>query len=336
MDIYYTNKHKLHNTDAILVNGKPFDTQEIPQRAEIILNTLQEKQLGSLYEPVDHGLDPILQVHTPDYIHYLQTIYEENARFYQSDEPVLPETFAPRGALYRPNICIGLAGYYSYGTGSPILQGTWEAAYWSAQCALSAADRVKQGFTSYALCRPPGHHAGKSWYGGYCYINNAAVAARYMGEQTAILDIDYHHGNGTQDIFYEDPSIFYCSLHAHPDDDYPFYWGSDTEIGEAEGLGYNRNYPLPQQIEDSSYLRIIEEAVSVIADFRPNYLVISAGFDIVKDDPCGGFNLSTSCLYEIGKLISSLSLPTLIVQEGGYLLSRLGINVITFLNAFQP
>jgi acetoin utilization deacetylase AcuC-like enzyme len=236
---------------------------------------------------------------------------------------------------------IGRAGYYSFGTYSPILKGTWDAAYWSAQCALSAAHDVASGAqTAYALCRPPGHHAATDLYGGFCYLNNAAIAARSLGERVAILDIDFHHGNGTQEIFYMDPAVLYCSLHADPDQEYPYFWGAANEIGEGAGKGYNCNYPLPLGCDDELYLQTLDQALRRIQEFQPRYLVVSLGLDIIQGDEVGGFRVTPAGLGEIGQRIAALRheeapLPTVIIQEGGYLLSELGELVVRFLRVFE-
>ncbi len=187
-------------------------------------------------------------------------------------------------------------------------------------------------------------------YGGFCYLNNAAIVARYLqdsppllgqgsgersGTKVAILDFDYHHGNGTQAVFYDDPSVLFCSLHADPEDEYPYYWGYADERGEGPGEGYNRNFPLPLGVEDGPYLEALAEALDAIRDYGPNYLVVSAGFDIFTGDPVGGFNVSTKGIAQIGRAVAALGLPTVIVQEGGYLLMSLGENAVAFLEAFQ-
>jgi acetoin utilization deacetylase AcuC-like enzyme len=393
MKIIYTDRHKLHATEGLLIEGQPTQNYEVPARAEIILNAVQAAGLGPASAPTDHGLDPILAIHDADFVTFLQNVYAQNAAYYEQNVPFSPETFAPRGFRRKPgpHNYWGLAGYYSFGVGSPILEGTWEAAYWSAQCALSAAEAVLAGErVAYALCRPPGHHAARDLYGGFCFLNNAAIAARHLqtphlpqkassnslkvrvradpaanredavgersralsqgdvspeekqsaegpGVRVAILDIDYHHGNGTQEIFYADPTVLYCSLHADPDSDYPYYWGGADERGEGAGEGTNRNWPLPPKTGDAAYLAALDEALGVIGEFEPRYLVISAGFDIVAADPVGGFTVSTDGLHEIGRRIAALSChtPTVIVQEGGYLLGRLGENALAFLSAFE-
>jgi acetoin utilization deacetylase AcuC-like enzyme len=337
MVIVYTDRHKRHATDEVWLEGRPFDTEEIPARADIILSAVHTAQLGPVIAPSDRGLEPILAVHDAGFVHFLRTVYAEHTAHYKQSEPVFTWTFATRHQGRKPKSFLGLMGYYAFGWGSPILEGTWEAAYWSVQCALSAADRVRAGErAAYALCRPPGHHAAADLYGGFCYLNNAAIAARYLqsGARVAVLDIDYHHGNGTQAIFYADPAVLFCSLHAHPDDDYPYYWGEADERGAGAGDGYNRNWPLPQGVDDDGYLAALDAALVAVREFEPRYLVVSAGFDIVAGDPVGGFRVTTEGLREIGRRIAKLDLPTVIVQEGGYLLDTLGGNAVAFLQAF--
>jgi acetoin utilization deacetylase AcuC-like enzyme len=234
----------------------------------------------------------------------------------------------------RPRGLRGLLGYYAFGSGSPILEGTWEAAYWSAQCALTAAGLLRRGERLvYALCRPPGHHAGPDLHGGYCYLNNAAIAAHSLraAGRVAILDVDYHHGNGTQLIFYSEPDVLFCSLHVHPDEGYPYYWGGAEERGAGLGEGANRNWPLPGSTGDDEYLPVLACALATIEAFRPQNLVVSAGFDGLEGDPEGSFRLSVAGLAEIGRRIGALGLPTAIIQEGGYRLEVLGESAVAFL-----
>jgi acetoin utilization deacetylase AcuC-like enzyme len=336
--IVYSDRHKLHGTDQVCLEGRPFDTYEVPARAEAILNALLATKLGTMTAPVDHGLAPILAVHNAGFVHYLQTAYAQSTAYFGESGPVMAWTFANRHACRKPEGFLGQKGYYAFGWGTPILDGTWEAAYWSAQCALTAADLVRAGEgVAYALCRPPGHHAATDLYGGYCYLNNAAIAARSLlvdGARIAILDVDYHHGNGTQIIFYRDPDLFYGSLHAHPDEEYPYYWGDVDEQGEGPGTGANRNWPLPRGTGDVRYLETLDEVLATIREFGADYLVVSAGFDIVDGDPEGGFRVTDGGLREIGERIAALYLPTVLVQEGGYLLNRLGEHAVAFLRAF--
>jgi acetoin utilization deacetylase AcuC-like enzyme len=186
------------------------------------------------------------------------------------------------------------------------------------------------------LCRPPGHHAGKANCAGYCYVNNAAVAANWLSKigKTAILDIDYHAGNGTQEIFYERADVFTISIHADPDFEYPYYLGYADETGTGAGLGFHRNFPLPAGTDDNAYIETINKAASLIADYKPSFLVISAGMDLFEGDPLGKFKVTRTGIHQIGKKIATLSLPTLVVMEGGYNNAALGENIVSLLENF--
>jgi acetoin utilization deacetylase AcuC-like enzyme len=335
MKTFYSLRHSLHAPNGVLVEGFPFISEEVTERAELILQAIQAANFGPVEEPADFGLEPLLAVHDRDYLSFLQTAYAQNATLLGKEAPVLPGSVAPRSCRRKPRGFLGQVGYYGYGVGSPILAGTWEAAYWSAQCALSAASRVRQGDrAAYALCRPPGHHASWDLYGGFCYLNNVAAASRWLGGRAAILDIDYHHGNGTQEIFYEDSQILFCSLHAHPDDDYPYFWGDSGETGAGAGQGYNLNVPLPPRTTDSEYLRALDPVLERIRRHVPEHLFVSLGLDIAEGDEVGGFCISAGGFKQIGRRIGALDIPTVIVQEGGYLLEKLGENVLAFFDGF--
>ena len=218
-----------------------------------------------------------------------------------------------------------------------IVEATYAAALASANCALSAAQAISNGeHSAFALCRPPGHHAGKDYAGGYCFINNAAVAANWLSAKgkVALLDVDYHCGNGTQDIFYERADVLTISIHADPNVEYPYYWGYADETGTGAGLGYHKNFPLEKGADNTRYLSALEEALSLVREFDPKYLVVSAGMDIYTDDPLGTIKVTTAGIREIGKRIASLGLPTLILMEGGYNNEALGRNMINFLGEF--
>ena len=339
LPVIYSERHRLHNTAGVLVEGRPLDSFELPVRAEIILEAVQDAGLGPVSAPWDHGLAPILALHDADYVQFLRSVYEAQAAYYQEPGPVIPWTFADRHPARKPQTFHGLKGYYAFGWGTAILEGTWEAAYWSAQCALSAADLVRAGEPlAYALCRPPGHHAAADLYGGYCYLNNAALAAQSLLAEgpVAILDVDYHHGNGTQLLFYENPAVLYCSLHVHPDEDYPYYWGDVDERGSGAGEGTNYNWPLPRDTGDERYLSALDDALAVVRGWMPRHLVLSVGFDGLEGDPEGGFRLTLGGLQQIGLRIAALGLPTVVVQEGGYRPETLGQSAVTFLSALLP
>ena len=338
MQIVYTPRHKQHATDAVEIDGFPFVCEEEPIRAEVILNALRDAHLGTVISPADHGIDPILAAHDADFVDFLRHAHERSAATFGEPGPVFVWTPAPRQALRKPQGFMGQKGYYAFGWGTPILEGTWDAAYWSAQCALTAADLVRAGESAvYALCRPPGHHAAADLFGGFCYLNNAAIAARYLqrsGSSVAILDIDYHHGNGTQSIFYSDPTVLFCSIHADPDHAFPYFWGGSEEQGDGQGRGFNVNIPLASEIGVAEFMTALGTALERVQAFGPDVLVLCVGFDIARGDPLGGFNVTTKDMTTIASRIAEQAIPTLIVQEGGYRPERLGEQATAFLGPF--
>ena len=220
-------------------------------------------------------------------------------------------------------------------TACPISAETWESACWSAFSAVEAAEAVMSGEpAAYALCRPPGHHAFADVAGGFCFINNSAVAAqrlRKSAARVAILDVDLHHGNGTQGIFYARPDVLTVSIHADPVRFYPFFWGYADERGEGAGLGYNYNLPLERKSGDAVFLEALEAACKRIEAFAPEALVVALGLDAFEGDPFGGLSVSTPGFARIAEAIAKLGLPAVIVQEGGYLCDELGDNLTSFL-----
>jgi acetoin utilization deacetylase AcuC-like enzyme len=343
MEIVYSQRHARHAT-TLQLPGCPIPCFEIPARAEAIVQAIHEAGLGELTEPHDFGMTPIADVHDPDFVRYLQAAYHSSRPFFEGAKPAIPDTYSGRGWRHKPSGWPGQLGYFCFDATAPILEGTWEAAYWSAQCAVTAADRVRSGsHFAYALCRPPGHHAARDQHGGFCYLNNAAIAASALrngtGQRVAILDIDYHHGNGTQEIFYADPNVLVCSLHANPDVDYPFFWGGQGERGEGSAVGCNRNWPLPHRVSERDYLAALAEAVAVIQKFAPGFLVLSAGFDFMEGDPApladGAFQVGASGLDSVARMVANLGLPTVIIQEGGYNVERLGRYVVRLLTGLS-
>jgi acetoin utilization deacetylase AcuC-like enzyme len=217
------------------------------------------------------------------------------------------------------------------------VNGTYEAALSSANCALSGTQALLESeHVAFALCRPPGHHAGKDYAAGYCFINNAAVAANILTSEgkVAVLDIDYHAGNGTQDIFYSRSDILTISIHADPAYEYPYYAGYAEETGAGDGLGFHHNYPLPAGTDDSQYIETLRAAIEQTSRFQPKYLIVSAGMDIYDGDPLGKFKVTQKGIREIGNQIESLGFPTLFVMEGGYANETLGDNIIILLEPF--
>lgn len=345
MNIFYSEAHRNHYPPfEVFDGGQRVPYYENPDRIDKILFALNKTDWANLIEPTDFGLDPILAVHDKDYINFLASCWTE---WLASDSSIsaspdahafLPATFALRRKARPTSSLHGRGGYYMMDLSACIVAGTYQAALASANCALSCASSVFSNQQSaFALCRPPGHHAGKDYAGGYCFINNASVAANWLSQKskTALLDIDYHAGNGTQDIFYERNDVLTISIHGDPDFEYPHYAGFADETGAGDGLGFHKNFALPKGTDDKNYLIALDEALEMIKKFSPNYLVLSTGMDTFDGDPLGKFKVTRNGFSEIGKRITSLNLPTAIIMEGGYANEELGKNVVTLLENFK-
>ena len=339
MKVYYSEAHRQHEPPFEVFDGglrTPY--LENPDRMDRILNALRQTEWAEIVEPKALGLDPIYAVHDKDYVDFLSTSWTEWLASEAEDKStLLPATFALRRHPQKPTSLLGRAGYHMMDLSACIVEGTYAAALASAYCALSAAETVANGErAAFGLCRPPGHHAGRDYAGGYCFINNASVAANWLSQQgkVAVLDIDYHCGNGTQDIFYDRADVLTISIHADPDFEYPYYAGYAHEMGSGAGLGFHKNFPLDKGTDEARYLSTLEEALTLIREFAPKQLVISAGMDIYAEDPLGKIRVSTEGIGEIGKGISELDLPAVIVMEGGYNNEALGKNIVRFLAPF--
>lgn len=341
MHTFYYRHHEKHDPAWLHHADTPDKNRyysEVAQRGHVIHDALKKAALGPISQPGDFGLDPIAEIHEYEMITLLQTAYE---RMLQEEKQgvALPETFSVGHRPHRRSLSIwGQLGSACFDTSSPIFEHTWEAAYWSAQTAVSAAALLLAGGerVTYALCRPPGHHAMRSMFGGFCYLNNAAVAANWLaqqGKRVAILDIDYHHGNGTQDIFYGRSDVLFCSIHADPLYEYPYYWGYADEFGSGHGENYTFNFPLPLKTGERRYMEAFDAALHKIRLFVPDTLIVSLGVDTFIGDPVGGFQLTTDTFTRLGAKIAAFDLPTAVIQEGGYLLNHLGSNVVAFLGA---
>ena len=318
--VFYTPRHLTHDPAA--------GHADQPARAETLLSAARACGLVE-HAPADWGMSPIGAVHSPGLLAFLQTSYHRFAKLPEGPRPAIPDGFAVRElGEHLPRSIWGQLGHYCTDNLTPILEETWPAAYWAAQTALSAAAAIADGAAlSYALCRPPGHHAYRDLYGGYCYLNNAAIAAQWLvehGRRPAILDIDYHHGNGTQAIFYERADVFFCSLHADPEDEQPDYSGFAHETGRGEGEGFTLNLPLPLDTGPQAYLAARIRGLAAVEAFGPVVLVLSLGFDTITGDPHGGLRLGPETFTDIGRAMTELHRPLLLVQEGGYLLPALG------------
>jgi acetoin utilization deacetylase AcuC-like enzyme len=270
----------------------------------------------------------------------LITLYKTAELRLTNDETLYPSVFPRRSQTVGDPHDLHKAGYFCFDSGTPLTGATWQAAAWSVACADEASRIVESGASrvAYGLCRPPGHHASRDLFGGYCYFNNAGIVAKRLRSKgkVAILDIDFHHGNGTQDLFYRDDRVLYVSIHGTPVDFYPYFSGFAEERGAGHGMGYNLNIPLPSGVDGQEYRRVLEgQALSAIAAFSPSQLIVSAGFDTFKSDPIGAFTLETADYGVLGELIGRLGIPTVVLQEGGYWVDDLGLNVVTFLRGLQ-
>ncbi len=344
MKIFYSDLHFQHAPAfEVFDGGVRVPTFEVPERAERILAALRKTGWAEILPPVDFGLNPILAVHDRDYVEFLASAWTEwlatapEADSATDKSALLPATFALRGQAHPAKSLLGRAGYYMMDLSAPIVAGTYAAALASANCALSAAQAITHASFTFALCRPPGHHAGKSHCGGYCYLNNAAIAAHWLSARgkVALLDIDYHAGNGTQDIFYERSDVLSISIHADPAFEYPYYAGYAEERGAGAGLGFHHNFPLPAGTSDEEYLATLNAALHLIREFHPTALVISAGMDIYSEDPLGKIHITREGIRQIGARIAELHLPTAVIMEGGYNNDALGDNVVAFLGEFE-
>jgi acetoin utilization deacetylase AcuC-like enzyme/GNAT superfamily N-acetyltransferase len=294
---------------------------ERPARIDAILKGLGD--LSMERRAVRHHDDrPIRAVHDPDFVNYLAAVCKN----IPPGQAVYPYVFPIRRPERKPKDKTVRAGYYCIDTFTPLSETAYRAARAAADCAISGADLILHGDQLvYALCRPPGHHAERRVYGGFCYFNNAAIAAHRLSEKgkVALLDIDFHHGNGSQDIFYRRDDVLVVSIHGHPNHAYPYFSGFADETGEGRGLGFNRNYPLPEGVDDARYLEVLGQAIKDIRNFKPTWLVVSLGLDIMRGDPTGSFTVGPQGMKRIGETLGKLGLPTLVVQEGGYSLRNL-------------
>ena len=315
-------------------NGALAPYAEVPGRVATILAAI-----GPAEAPADAGTAPIHAIHPPAYCAMLQEVprlWREAGRPGKAIPYAFPVARRRPLALSRVD---ALLGAHAMDTVTPITADTWTASYWSSQAAIGATRSVLAGErAAFALCRPPGHHAGADYCGGYCHLNHAAIAAQAARDagvaRVAILDIDYHHGNGTQDIFWDRGDVFYASLHADPATDFPFFWGHADEVGAGAGQGTTRNLPLPRGTDGEAFRRAQGQALDAVARFDPGLVVVSFGADTWEGDPISAFRVTTGDYRRIAADIAALGVPTAIIMEGGYAVDALGTNVATFLAGF--
>ena len=338
MRAFYTDAHLSHQPPEIIGRGKPIPHWEVASRADSLLSALKAGG-HSVEAPESVGLAPIAAVHDPGYLTFLETAWQRWQDLPNAPDAVQANAYPVRHMTGKPTDIVGLAGYYMATNSAPIVEGTWAAALGAVDTAVAAARAVLDGDgASYALCRPPGHHAYGDLAGGFCYLNNVAIAACEMLQElprVAILDVDVHHGNGTQGIFYSRRDVFFCSLHGNPAEYFPFFAGYAHEHGEGEGLGFNLNLPQAFGTGDEDYLSSLDQGLDAIRRFAPDALLVSLGFDAYADDPIGFLTISTEGFGRIGEAIARMGLPTVLVQEGGYNVADLGKNLTSFLKGFE-
>ena len=338
MKVVFSKAQKRHDPQMFFSSGAPVPNPEVPERATRLLQAAQTSGLKA-EKPDDYGREWIGKVHTPRYLHYFENIFRRWSHIEGGSPEVIPGIQPGHRDGGYPASAVGQAGWHHSDTASPITRDTWGSALWSAHSATHAAFQVLAGESAcYALCRPPGHHASAEVAGGFCYFNNTAIAAevlRSAHERVAILDVDVHHGNGTQRVFYMRHDVLTLSIHADPVRFYPFFWGYPEECGDGEGLGFNCNLPLQRGTADDDYANTLSAAIERIRTFNPGALVVALGLDAYLGDPLRGLAVTTGGFGRIGEQVGTLRLPTVIVQEGGYLSDALGDNLAAFLAGFR-
>jgi acetoin utilization deacetylase AcuC-like enzyme len=338
MKVVHTSRHLGHDPQVEIEASTLQPAFEHIGRAEAIHTALRADPTFELLEPGDWGTAPIEAVHEAGLIRFLHDAWSEYQHYRPNTREVVPDVFlrpelrAGMDPTTEPEAIEARLGWWAYEVTTPITEGTFDAALGAVDTALSATSLVLGGErAAYGLCRPPGHHAGSSLYGGYCFLNNAAIAAHHVasttGTRVTILDVDYHHGNGTQQIFYERDDVQYVSLHADPARAYPYVTGFTDETGTGRGRGSNSNIVIPAGTDNDAYLASLDQACDLIGDFAPSLLIVSLGLDTFIDDPIADLALTAEGFERCGGRVGQLDLPTVVLQEGGYDVASLGENV---------
>lgn len=345
MKAVYSPLHLRHDPSVEIEASSLQSPFEHGGRIEVIREALVAHGGFDMAEPDEWGSGPVEHVHDPGLVRFLETAWADYQREVRSVREVVPDVFAVAGLRRgmgpgrEPTHPGARLGWWAFETTTPIVEGSYEAARGAVDVALTAASFVVAGErAAYGLCRPPGHHATRSLYGGYCFFNNAAIVAHRVatttGTRVTVLDVDYHHGNGTQEIFYERGDVQYVSLHGDPQRAYPYHVGFADETGAGAGAGANLNLPLPAGLDDGGYVAELERAAEAIAAFGPSLLVLSLGLDTYVDDPICDLALTTEGMARAGAVVASLGLPTVVLQEGGYDVDTLGANALAWLAPF--
>ena len=338
MDVVYSEAHLLHAPRRFISRGEWADNPEVPARA-LKLVAAARAAGHRVIAPDDFGPAALQVVHSPQHLAFLESAHRRWSELDGAADDLVPNTHPIRLEAHYPRGVVGQAGWHVADTACPIGAGSWEAARASANVALHAAQLVLDGArTSYGLCRPPGHHAYGDLSGGFCLLNNIAIAAEHMRTKlatVAIIDIDVHHGNGTQGIFYARGDVLFVSVHADPSAFYPFFTGYEGERGAGAGAGANLNLPVALGEGDDAYVEAVNRGVDAIRAFAPEALLISLGFDAYVDDPLSPLAVTSGGFEAAGAAIAGLGLPSVLIQEGGYDCKSLGRNLMAFLAGFQ-
>ena len=343
MKVVYTPAHLLHDPEVEIERSSAHSPFEHTGRAEKIRETLAADKAFEFASPTAWGTELITKIHNPGLLKFLSTAWADYQRDVKQVREVVPDMFfksnlrEKMGDRVEPESINGKLGWWCFETTTPLTMGTYEAARGAVDVAMSATKIVLDGAkNSYGLCRPPGHHATTDLYGGYCFFNNAAIAAHHVasttGTKVTVLDVDYHHGNGTQQIFYERDDVQFVSLHGDPVRAYPYFTGYVDEVGSGKGRGSTLNVPLAARTDDDSYMKSLERACESIKKFGPSMLIVSLGLDTFITDPISDLSLTTPGYDRCGALVGELGLPTVVLQEGGYDINALGINVQSWLH----
>jgi len=337
----YSHKHALRDAKTEVYGGEIITPFECPKRAEIILNRIEKVQLGPIEPPDEYDMRTVEKVHDLGFLSFLENCWHDwQAAGFKGEALANCWPTRTMNSTHIPNHIEGKIGHYALACETTISEGTWEAAVASKDVALTATDKVLKGKRAvFALCRPPGHHAAKDQFGGYCFLNNAAISAQYAldngAKRVAILDVDFHHGNGTQNIFYNRNDVFFLSLHGTPMEAFPYFLGHADEKGQGKGLGFNVNYPMPPQTEYKMWKAALIAAIQKINDYKPDILLVSLGVDTFENDPISFFKLKSTDFSDYGELLASLDLPTVFIMEGGYAVEEIGINAVNVLTGFK-
>ena len=341
MKVFYTEAHRKRASKTELYGGELVRPFECPERMDYIIGRLSETGFGEIIPPTEVQSDALLKIHDAGYLSFLKSAWDDWKLAGFKGEAV-PTVWQSRSmpSPHIPDFIEGKIGYYCLAAETSISNGTAEAAWASLDVALSGAERIlASDYSAFSLCRPPGHHASHDQFGGYCFINNAAVAAQHMRdkglERVAVLDVDFHHGNGTQAIFYHRSDVLFLSLHGDPMAAFPHFLGHKDEIGIGDGEGFNFNFPMPAGTDFSKWSNALDSALHQISKFGADAVIVSIGVDTFKRDPISFFKLKSDDFVKMGECIASLDLPTLFVMEGGYAVEEIGINTVNVLMGFE-